>query len=153
MSFSLMAEGRIRSHLPDAPWRALLVGMGYPFGYLIVIVGRQQLFTENTLTLDHRPRRQLGRCASGRMDLGQHAHILRGSWKSLRRNRPGGGIGSKGILDGWLIAMVVWLLASSRSGHLAIVFILTFVVGLGQFTHVIAGFIDVLYLVSKPCIW
>jgi Formate/nitrite transporter len=45
----------------------------------------------------------------------------------------------KGIFAGWLIAMVVWMLASARTGHIAIIFILTYIVGLGQFTHVIAG--------------
>jgi len=41
MSFSLVAEGLLRSRLPDAPWRDLLVSIGYPLGYLIVIIGRQ----------------------------------------------------------------------------------------------------------------
>ncbi len=50
MCFSLVAEGVIQATLPDAPWRPLVVSLGYTFGYLIVIIGRQQLFTENTLT-------------------------------------------------------------------------------------------------------
>src|SRR5579872_5676455 len=50
MGFSFLAEGLFRSHLPDAPWRPLLVNLGYPVGFLIVVIGRQQLFTENTLT-------------------------------------------------------------------------------------------------------
>ena len=50
MGFSFIAEGVLRSHLPDAPWRPLISKFGYSFGFLIVIIGRQQLFTENTLT-------------------------------------------------------------------------------------------------------
>ena len=50
MGFSFLAEGLIRTFLPDAPWRPLLVNLGYPVGFLIVVIGRQQLFTENTLT-------------------------------------------------------------------------------------------------------
>ena len=48
--FSLVAEGLLRSHLPDQPWRPLICKLGYPLGFLIVILGKQQLFTENTLT-------------------------------------------------------------------------------------------------------
>src|ERR1700749_2776206 len=50
MGFSFIAEAVLRSRLPDAPWRPLIAKFGYSFGFLIVIIGRQQLFTENTLT-------------------------------------------------------------------------------------------------------
>ncbi len=50
MGFSLVAEGLLQSHLPDAAWRPLISKFGYSLGFLIVILGRQQLFTENTLT-------------------------------------------------------------------------------------------------------
>src|SRR3954471_4450818 len=50
MGFSLVAEGLLRAALPDASWRPLVVKTGYALGFIIVILGRQQLFTENTLT-------------------------------------------------------------------------------------------------------
>ena len=50
MGFSFVAEALLRRYVPDAPWRPLVVNLGYPVGFLIVILGRQQLFTENTLT-------------------------------------------------------------------------------------------------------
>src|SRR5829696_3118155 len=50
MGFILVAEGLLRSHLPDAPWRPLIAKLGYSVGFLIVILGSQQLYTENTLT-------------------------------------------------------------------------------------------------------
>src|SRR5205085_12240348 len=50
MGFSFAAEGVLRSHLPDAAWRPLVAKLGYAIGFLIVILGRQQLFTEQTLT-------------------------------------------------------------------------------------------------------
>lgn len=49
MGFSFIAEALLMSHLPDAPWRPLISRLGYCVGFLIVILGRQQLFTENTL--------------------------------------------------------------------------------------------------------
>jgi len=51
MGFSFIAEGLLASHLPDSPWRPLVSKAGYCVGFLIVILGRQQLFTENTLTV------------------------------------------------------------------------------------------------------
>jgi Formate/nitrite family of transporters len=50
MGFSLVAEALLRAHLPDAAWRPLIAKSGYSVGFLIVILGSQQLFTENTLT-------------------------------------------------------------------------------------------------------
>ena len=51
MGFSLVSEGLLRAYLPDAPWRLLVAKLGYCIGFLIVVLGRQQLFTENTLTV------------------------------------------------------------------------------------------------------
>src|SRR5690242_13295096 len=50
MGFSLVAEGLLRAHLPDTAWRPLVAKLGYSVGFLIVILGSQQLYTENTLT-------------------------------------------------------------------------------------------------------
>src|SRR3982751_4145035 len=51
MGFSLISEALLRAYLPDAPWRPLVAKLGYSVGFLIVVLGRQQLFTENTLTV------------------------------------------------------------------------------------------------------
>lgn len=50
ISFSVLGESIFRLHLPDAPWRFLVENLGYSFGFLLVILGRMQLFTENTIT-------------------------------------------------------------------------------------------------------
>lgn len=173
MSFSLMAEGLIQAALPAAPWSRLLISFGYSVGYLIVIIGRQQLFTENTLTavISVLARRD-ARTFFGMLRLwgivlaanlgGAHlaawtaghaglfpAEVQRAFVEIGQRAAavtPGVAI-LKGVISGWLIALVVWMLASARGGHVAIIFILTYVVGLGQFTHVVAGSVEVLYLV------
>src|SRR5436190_7266334 len=46
MGASLLAEGFLGAHLPDAPWKPLLTKLGYSVGFVVVILGRQQLFTE-----------------------------------------------------------------------------------------------------------
>ncbi|GAB3196918.1 formate/nitrite transporter FocA (FNT family) [Pontibacter aydingkolensis] len=50
MGFSMIAEGLLMAYLPDAEWSILVSNFGYSMGFLIVILGKQQLFKENTLT-------------------------------------------------------------------------------------------------------
>ncbi len=50
MGFSFIGEALLRSRLPDEPWRPIVAKLGYSFGFVMVVLGRQQLFTENTLT-------------------------------------------------------------------------------------------------------
>jgi formate/nitrite transporter FocA (FNT family) len=53
----------------------------------------------------------------------------------------------RGIFAGWLIAMVVWMLAAVDTGRLTIIIIITYIVGLAGLTHIIAGSVEVLFLV------
>ena len=41
----------LRAHLPDEPWRPLVTSFGYSIGFVMVVLSRQQLFTENTVTV------------------------------------------------------------------------------------------------------
>jgi len=41
MGFSLVGQALFRAYLPENPWRPLIVSLGYPLGFLIVIIGRQ----------------------------------------------------------------------------------------------------------------
>ncbi len=47
---SLIAEGSLASRLPPSDTRDLIIAFGYPIGFLIVVLGRMQLFTESTVT-------------------------------------------------------------------------------------------------------
>lgn len=51
MGCSMIGQGLLRSSLPHAPWRELVAAFGYSLGFLFVTMGRQQLFTETTLTV------------------------------------------------------------------------------------------------------
>ncbi|HEV2865588.1 MAG TPA: formate/nitrite transporter family protein, partial [Allosphingosinicella sp.] len=46
---SVWAQAALHHHLPDAPWREAVAALGYSLGFLIVILGRMQLFTEQTM--------------------------------------------------------------------------------------------------------
>src|SRR5450756_3207811 len=51
MSFSLLAQAILETHLPDTPWRPLLSGFGYCVGFLMAVLGRQQPVSYTHLTL------------------------------------------------------------------------------------------------------
>ena len=55
----------------------------------------------------------------------------------------------RGILAGWLIALMVWLLPAAESARLLVIVLITYVVGIGEFSHVIAGSTEVLVLVDE----
>ena len=50
MGASLLAKGIFHVQLDGVPGSFLLENLGYTFGFIIVIMARQQLFTENTVT-------------------------------------------------------------------------------------------------------
>jgi len=173
MGFSLVGEALLQAHLPDRPWRPLLTNLGYSLGYLIVIIGRQQLFTENTLTaiiplLARRNLTTLIRVARLWVIVlvanlaGAHLFAwvagntamfrpeVQAAMLSLGKQAAAVSFGAallRGIFAGWLIAMVVWMLAAIDTGRIAVIVIITYVVGLAGLTHIIAGSINVLFLV------
>jgi formate-nitrite transporter family protein len=173
MGFSFVAEALIHQHLPDTPWRPLLVSLGYPFGFLLIIIGRQQLFTENTLTaiIPLLSKRNVPTLISvvrlWAIVLASNlvgAHIfawviartpvlhpeMQSSLAALATESANVAFGSailRGVFAGWLIAMVVWMLAAVDTGRIAVIVILTYVVGLAGLTHIVAGSVEVLYLV------
>jgi formate/nitrite transporter FocA (FNT family) len=173
MGFSFVAEGLIRACLPAAPWRPLLTNLGYPLGFLIVVIGRQQLFTENTLTaiiplLAERNLRTLLSVARlwavvlAANLIGAHVFAwaaadttflradVQKALAELAREAAAVSFGSatlRGIFAGWLIAMMVWMNAASNASRIPIIVTLTYVVGLAGLTHIVAGSVEILYLV------
>jgi formate-nitrite transporter family protein len=167
-----VAQALFRAHLPDQPWRPLIVNLGYPLGFLIVIIGRQQLFTENTLTaiiplLARRNSTTLVRVAElwaivlAANLVGAHLFAwvvgntpmfkpeVQAAMLSLARHAADVSFGAavlRGIFAGWLIAMVVWMLAAIDTGRIMVIVILTYIVGLAGLTHIIAGAVEVLFL-------
>ncbi len=173
MGFSFLTQALLWSALPDAPWRPLVTSLGYPVGFLIVIIGRQQLFTENTLTaiIPLLARRNLATLTSvlklwgvvlTANLVGAHifawvvgnAPVVRPPVKEAMKQiamaaadvSPATAI-LRGIFAGWLIAMVVWMLAATDSARVPIIVSLTYVVGLAGLTHVVIGSVEILFLV------
>ncbi len=173
MGFSMVAEALLRIHLPDAAWTPLITKLGYSIGFLIVILGRQQLFTKNTLTvilplLREKKSGMLGDVARlwaivlGMNLVGAFAFALfaakttafspeaRAAFGQIGQVAiaPGlGGLFVRAIVSGWLIALMVWLLPFAESARTWVIIIMAYVVGLAELPHVVAGSVETLYLV------
>jgi formate-nitrite transporter family protein len=172
MGLSLIAGGLLQASLPDEPWRPLVANLGYTVGFLAVILGRQQLFTENTVTAiipvldDTRKVEKL--CLAARLwaivlagnlagalgiafavaHSGAFSDAAKGAFLDLGMKTLSYGFGTvliKGIFAGWIIALLVWLLPASQASRLSIIVILTYIVGIGSLSHVIAGSVDAMY--------
>ncbi len=171
--FSLAGEGLLRACLPDAGWRPAVSKFGYTLGFLIVVLGRQQLFTENTLTvilplLRRRNARTLGNVgrlwtavllanlcgaaafawvAASTDAFGAPVREAFAAISAASMSPPPGTVLLRGIFAGWLIALMVWLLPFAETARVWVIIIITYVVGLAGFSHVIAGSVEALYLV------
>jgi formate/nitrite transporter FocA (FNT family) len=55
----------------------------------------------------------------------------------------------RGIFAGWLIALIVWLMPAVPNNRIALILLLTWLVGVGDLSHVIAGSIDAMYAVTS----
>ena len=178
MGFSFIAEALLASFLPNQPWRQLISRLGYSVGFLIVVLGRQQLFTENTLTavlplLLQKEWKVLVRvarlwsvvlCANlvgtflfalciahvaifdslvrqSLVDIGV-SHLGSSFWVVFVR----------AIFAGWLIALMVWLLPAAESARVSVIIIVTYLITLGGFNHIIAGSTTMFYLVLMKSI-
>lgn len=165
IGFSFLSQATLQAHLPDTTWRPLVSGLGYSVGFLIVILGRQQLFTETTLTaiIPALTRKNLhtillalrvwaivlttnvaatllfaaiaaqpGIFPAATMQAMSElaAHTVEGSfWNTL----------ITGGSAGWLIGLMVWLLPAVSTGRPLIIILLTYVIAICQFPHIIAG--------------
>ena len=173
MGFSLVAMGAIRAALPDVVWRDLVVKLGYCVGFLIIVIGRQQLFTENILTpvipLLHnrdlatvkRVLRLWGVVLAANLFgafvfalvVGRTAVFsvgLREQFGALAHEALIGSFGDqflRAIFSGWLIALMVWLLPNAETSRVFVVVLLTYLIGIGQLSHIVAGSVEVFYAV------
>lgn len=171
IGFSFLAQGAIAACLPDAPWRYAVAGLGYSTGFMIVILGRQQLFTENVLTavlpvMTHwrmswllRMLRLWGIVLAANVagclvfaaafaflpiTSGPITAALEELIRKVMENSAWE-IFARGIGAGWLIAALVWIIASTEGLEFFVIGLLTYLIALFGFTHIVAGTAEVLY--------
>ncbi|MGG7646121.1 formate/nitrite transporter family protein [Rhodovulum sp. YNF3179] len=176
ISTSVLCKGFLESILPHADWAAGVSNLGYTVGFLIVILARMQLFTENTITpilpLFLAPSRanfyqtarlwsivlaaNLVGCAAAAVVL-VHGHILPearfdGILTVSRHYAEATALEhfAWGIPAGFIIAALVWILPRMEgAGEVLIIVILTYVIGLGGMSHVVAGSTELFLLVVR----
>ncbi|MDD9849425.1 formate transporter [Escherichia coli] len=173
ISFSFVFKAIIASYIPtDAIWTDLITNFGYTIGFLIAILGPMQLFTENTITTVvplFKPFTLDKLRAVGRLwgivilcniigtalaslfflttdlftpnidkaldELAHHVASFSATQNLLN-----------GVMSGLLIAALVWMLPSVSNKFL-VIFFMTYLIGLGDFTHVVVGSTEMSYLV------
>jgi formate/nitrite transporter FocA (FNT family) len=173
ISFSLLTQAILETSLPDTSWRVLITSFGYSIGFLIVILGRQQLFTESTITvvlpvLKNVTRDNLWRMArlwaivlvanlagtlfaalfcsftpavpdklfEGMMSISRLLLDV-GWWDMLFR----------GITSGFLMAALVWMIPTAEALKFHVITLMTWLIAVGGFTHIVAGSLEAWLLV------
>ncbi|WP_447772163.1 formate/nitrite transporter family protein [Pseudomonas kilonensis] len=173
MGLSLMAMGLLNSRLPDHDGFKVIASFGYCAGFLAVILARQQLFTENTLTavLPIMSKPTLGNFGRllrlwGVVLVGNLCGTLLVAYVMLHlpifdqrtdqafleigrkvMENDTGQMFAKGIISGWMIATMVWMIPSMESAKMWIIILITYLMALGDFTHIVVGSAEVSYLV------
>lgn len=165
MGLTGLGSAVVLAAVGNRPHAHLIASLAYPLGFITVILGRAELFTENTLfpvilVLDRRRHLKntlrlwavvfcanvfgallfaalMEKAPSLPPDVAAAlAHLgtltVSGSFPHIFWG---------GVVGGWIIAMVAWLITASRYtiGQIVLTYLLTFVVGAAELAHCIAG--------------
>ena len=173
ISFSLLAQGILQAHLPEAPWRPLVVSLGYSVGFLMVVMSRQQLFTESTVTavlpvMADFTRTNLWRLArlwsvvllanmAGTLIaalLCTFTPVLTPELKTAMLDIAAQILNHswlemlfRAIASGFLIATMVWLIPSAEAAQFHVIVISTYLIAAAGFMHIVAGSVEAFLLV------
>ena len=165
ISLSLYSMAALRVGLEGVSAAGLLEKFGYSIGFLIVVLSRLQLFTENTITpilpaLRTRKKQMVWRV--GRLwsivflanvcgtfiaaliplylPMFSPEHVNAMMDISLHfAHRPLGEVFISAIPAGFLVAAMVWMLPSAKHFEFSIIVLMTFVIAVLDTSHVIVG--------------
>ncbi|MFC3396252.1 formate/nitrite transporter family protein [Brenneria rubrifaciens] len=173
MGASFMAIGMLHINLVGVPGGFLLESFGYTIGFVIVIMARQQLFTENTVTAVLPVMHKL---------VGHNFYLLFRLWSivlignlagtalaalsftcmpifdgetrkalidiamKVMKNSPKE-MFANAIVSGWVIATLVWMLPRAGAAKIAVIIIMTWMIAFSNLTHIVAGASEIFYLV------
>ncbi len=165
MGLTGMAVAMAQSILGEGHWQQFVAMLFYPAGFIAVIIGRAQLFTENTLypvVLVLTERKHLlntlrlwsvvfvsnvigALCfaflavKTGALQPLHVAHLVKLGLDTVGSSATQ--VFWSAVLGGWLIALVAWMVTASHwtIGQIAVIWLLTFIVGIGHFAHCVAS--------------
>lgn len=171
---SVIAEGALHHKLPPGmPMREVIAELGYTLGFLMVILGRLQLFTEQTIVTVlpnmaapgwHRlgvtarlwgivfVANMLGTASAAAIIIYGHltSPDLTGAMlevSGVLLHKAPLDMLLQGVPAGFLIASVAWIRAGVDGGEFWVILALTYAIALGDFTHVVAGSAEAFLLV------
>ena len=170
MGLTGLAVALALSYLGDGPIQQFISFAFYPIGFIVVIIARAQLFTENTLypvvlILDERKHvlktlRLWGLVFASNvvgavfvgwllMKTGALPHNFADALAGLGLHAAEGHftlIFAKGVIGGWLIALLAWMVCASHwtIAQIVITWMLAFIVGAGHFSHCIASSAEII---------
>lgn len=181
LSTSFIARGILYAELEGHSYRSLLASFGYSLGFVIVILSRLQLFTENTITailpLLKAPGLDLLRQVARLWSIVLVANLVGSAVIAIllvevRIVSPEHLSGMlevaahflgrspmecflHGILGGLYIAAIVWMLPSAKGFEIFVIAIFTSLMAIGGFTHVVTGSLElyVLILEGRLDVW
>ncbi|ECG8590594.1 formate/nitrite transporter family protein [Salmonella enterica subsp. salamae] len=173
MGASLLAKGIFHVQLEGVPGGFLLENLGYTFGFIIVIMARQQLFTENTVTAVL-PVMQNPTLSNAGLLMRLWGVVLLGNligtgiaaWAfefmpifdeetrdafvkigmEVMKNSPME-MFANAIISGWIIATMVWMFPAAGGAKIVVIILMTWLIALGDTTHIVVGSVEILYLV------
>ncbi|MFZ0516244.1 MAG: formate/nitrite transporter family protein [Acidobacteriaceae bacterium] len=178
MGLTALSVSIVTASLPPSTISSFIAQLVYPLGFIAVIVGRAQLFTENTLypvALMFAERRHV-RTTLRLWSIVLPSNLVGAFLFAVLAVRTGGlrpeyvaamvKIGQQAadvswshvfwsaVIGGWIIALVAWLVSGSHSitGSVMLIWLLTFLVGLGHFAHCIASSGEILAAVLQHAV-
>lgn len=178
MGASLLAKGIFHVQLAGIPGAFVVENLGYTFGFIIVIMARQQLFTENTVTavlpVMQKPS-WVNTCLLMRLWsvvlLGNLIGTAIAAWAfesmpvfdeptrdafvkigmGVMKNSPLE-MFSNAIISGWVIATMVWMFPSAGAAKIVVIILMTWLIALADTTHIVVGAVEIFYLIFNGTI-
>jgi formate/nitrite transporter FocA (FNT family) len=173
ISFSLLAQAILETHIPDAPWKILITSFGYCVGFLMAVLARQQLFTESTITAvlpltaeftfaNFSRLIRLWAIVLAANVIGTLAAALFCSFTPVLTGELLNGMLSisralpqlswprmffGGISAGFLMAAMVWLMPGAESSRFQVITLMTYLIAIGGFPHIVAGSMEAFLLI------
>lgn len=173
ISFSLICEGILRNYLPDEKQYFLIENLGYTAGFLIVILGRFQLFTENTITVVLPVLKKFSYSSLLSMlrlwgvvllfnilgafiisFLIYYTPIFDDALKTVFLDishhavvKDYQDVFIQAIPAGFLIAALVWITPNAEQAQFWLIIFMTYLIAVGGFAHIIAGSVEAFLLI------
>jgi formate/nitrite transporter FocA (FNT family) len=165
VGFSALAVAIALSLLPRADWAPLAASLLYPIGFVAVIIGRSQLFTENTLYPVALVFTERGHVrATARlwavvfaanmvgalllallvMETGGLDAPVKDELVSLGTKMTAGSFAAdfwSAVISGWILALIAWLVEAAEAavGQILVVWALAMLGGVASFDHSVAS--------------